>query len=122
MADNSAEPEQPREDDTHILRREIKALHARLQVKPKEAEHLSWDTELVVKKKEDFDTTEIISTKDPEWKKIVVKLEIGPNGICISDVRSVEAIEFIASFAAQRQLKLTYGNKAFVLEPRVLPE
>jgi hypothetical protein len=120
MADNK-EPEQPRNDDTQTIRREIKSLQARLKVTPKK-EQLSWDTELVVKKKEDFDNAEIISTTNPEWKKIVVKLEIGPNGICISDVRSVDAIEFIASFAAQRQLKLTYGNRSFVLEPRVLPE
>jgi hypothetical protein len=45
-------------------------------------------------------------------------MHIGPDGIRINDIRTVEHIEFVAAFAARHQLVMTYGNHSFHLEPR----
>jgi hypothetical protein len=48
-------------------------------------------------------------------------MDIGRDGVRIDDVRTVEQIEFVAGFAARRDLAMTYGNRSFHLEPRHLP-
>jgi hypothetical protein len=120
--DESADANQPPSDDTRMLRREVGALRSRLQKGGGDANQLSWDTELLIKKTQGFETARFISATQANWKETLEKMEMGPEGICVSDVRTVDAIEFIAAYAAQHQLTMTYGNKAFLLEPRCLPE
>lgn len=119
---NERERNEPPHDDTRTLRREVGALRARLKKSGGDANQLSWDTELLMKKTRGFETARFISATQANWKETLQKIEIGPEGICVSDVRTVDAIEFIAAFAARNQLTMTYGNKAFLLEPRCLPE
>jgi hypothetical protein len=121
MADNLDSAKQ-RADEIQNLRSEINALQARLKASAEKNKQLSWDTELLVKKTQGFKAGKIISTKDPNWKQVVASIEIGPEGICVSDVRNIDSIEFIAAFAADRQLTMTYGNGSFLLEPRNLPD
>jgi hypothetical protein len=118
MAGNSADSHHDRLEDTQHLRRQIDALQTRLKRYPEKSKQLSWDTELLRRKTEDFGPAQTISAKDADWKQTVDNMTIGPAGICISDVRTVQAIEYIAAFAASRQLTMTYGNKTFLLEPR----
>jgi hypothetical protein len=49
---------------------------------------------------------------------MVESIDVGPEGIWISDVRTVEDIKFVAAFAARRELAMTYGNRSFYLELR----
>ena len=120
MADDRADRDQEKapRDGTTTFRREVEALRARLNENADKAKQLSWDTELLVKKTEHFHSAKIISCKDPNWKEVVSNIDIGPEGICIADVRTIDAIEYIAEFAADRQLTMTYGNRSFLLEPR----
>ena len=48
-----------------------------------------------------------LAVSDPKWQEVVEEMEIGTEGICITDVRTVEQIEFIAAFAARKQLLMT---------------
>ena len=121
MADNPDTRKQ-RTDEIQNLRSEINALQSRLKTHADKTRQLSWDTELLVKKTQGFKAGRIISTKDPNWKQVVRSIDIGPEGICISDIRTIDSIEFIAAFAAERQLTMTYGNGSFLLEPRNLPD
>jgi hypothetical protein len=124
MAEPSAQDKNPNEndpnrrDDTTVFHREIDALRTRLNENADAANNLSWDTELLAKKTEKFAPAKIISAKDPNWKEVVANIDIGTQGICIADVRTIDAIEYIAEFAADRQLTMTYGNRSFLLEPR----
>lgn len=122
MEERAEEPNQPRPDDTQTLRREVGALRARLNESAGKTKHFSWDTELLVRKTEGFDNRNFISAAQANWRQALEEIVIGPEGVCVSDVRTVDAIEFIASFAARHQLTMTYGNKSFLLEPRCLPE
>jgi hypothetical protein len=125
MADNPANPRKrrsPRKDGVQKFRSELHALTKRFERARGNPNQLTWDTQLLVKKTQAFKADKFISTKDPDWKEIVAEIDIGGKGICISDVRNVDAIEFIASFAAQRQLKMTYGDGSFLLEPRNLDD
>ena len=118
MEGNSAESQNDRLEDTRLLRREIDALRTRLEREPDTAQRLSWDTELLRRKTEEFGPAQSISAKDTDWKQTLDSIAIATAGICISDVRTVDAIEYVAAFAASRQLTMTYGNKTFLLEPR----
>ena len=118
MEGNSAESQNDRLEDTRVLRREIDALRTRLDQNPDTSQQLSWDTELLRRKTEDFSPAQTISAKDADWKQTLDSISIATTGICISDVRTVDAIEYIAAFASTRQLTMTYGNKSFLLEPR----
>lgn len=120
MADNPAVPKQQGPDDTRNLRHEIDALRTRLDAQPDQAKKLAWDTQLLQKKTEGFASERVISSKHPNWKDVLEYIEIGPEGICVSDVRTVDAIHFIAAFAARRRLVMTYGKGSFLLEPRAL--
>jgi hypothetical protein len=120
--DESPDANQAPRDDTRMLRREVGALRARLKKNGGDANQLSWDTELLIKKTQGFEKARFISATQANWKATLEKMEMGPEGICVSDVRTVDAIEFVAEFAARHQLTMTYGNKAFLLEPRCLPE
>lgn len=124
MADDSAPQKRrrPRKDTVQKFRSELQALSKRFERARGKPAPLTWDTQLLVKKTQAFKADKFISTKDPDWKEIVAEIEINHKGICISDVRNVDAIEFIASFAAQRQLKMTYGDGSFLLEPRNLDD
>ena len=118
MAGNAAESQNDRLEDTQLLRREVDALRTRLEQDPEKSQQLSWDTELLRRKTEDFSPAQTISAKDADWKQTLDSISIALTGICILDVRTVDAIEHIAAFAASRQLTMTYGNKTFLLEPR----
>ena len=118
MEGNSAESHNDRLEDTRLLHREIGALRTRLDQNHDSAQQLSWDTELLRRKTEDFSPAQSISAKDAQWKETLDSITIATTGICISDVRTVDAIEYIAAFASTRQLTMTYGNKTFLLEPR----
>jgi hypothetical protein len=118
MADNSAPRKRRKTSGAQKLQSEINALRKHFKPARGERNQLTWDTELLVKKTQTFKTDKVISAKDPGWKQAMAEMDIGRKGICISDVRNVDAIEFIAAFAAKRQLTMTYGNGSFLLEPR----
>jgi hypothetical protein len=115
------EKENDRRDDTEMLKREVSSLQDRLKENPIKTSHLAWDTELLVKKTQSLDDRNIVSCADPNWRQIIEHMEVGPDGVRVNDVRTVEQIEFVASFASTRQLAMTYGNRSFYLEPRPTP-
>ena len=99
------------------LGKEIDALRQRLEESAKKGKQLSWDTELLIKKTENLKHTDKVSCTDPDWRVKVENADIGPAGIWITDVRTMDDIEFIASLAARRHLLMTYGKQSFHLEP-----
>jgi hypothetical protein len=109
---NETEP-----DDIERLRRAIEALRERLEESAKKSKQLSWDTELLLKKAESVSESNKISCSDSNWRRKVQAMDLA-GGVWIVDVKTVDDIGFIAEFAAQRQLVMTYGNRSFHLEPR----
>src|SRR5688572_15566991 len=61
MADESSDANKPPYDDTRTLRREVGALRARLKKGGDDANQLSWDTELLMRKTARFETAKFIS-------------------------------------------------------------
>ena len=112
--------DQHRSHDTETLKREIDSLRRQLKDNPSKGKPLSWDTELLYRKTVNLSDDNIVSCTNPDWKLIVERIDIGPEGIRIDDIRTVEHIEFVAAFAAKNQLTITYGNRSFHLEPRHL--
>ena len=106
------------DDDVEALKREINFLRRQLTENGGKNRPLSWDTTLLIRKTENLAPTNIISCDDPNWREIIQHIEIGPEGIRVNDLRTVEHIEFVAAFAARRRLSMTYGNRSFHLEPR----
>ena len=104
-------------DEVKRLGEEIDALRQRLEQSAKKGKQLSWDTELLLKKTENLKLTHKVSCGDPDWRNKVENLNIGPEGVWITDVRTMEDIEFIAAFAGERRLLMTYGKQSFHLEP-----
>jgi hypothetical protein len=111
---NETEP-----DEIERLRRAIEALRERLEESAKKSKQLSCDTELLLKKVEGVSESNKVSCTESNWRRKVQAMELA-GGIWIVDVRTVDDIGFIAEFAAQRQLVMTYGNRSFHLEPRRL--
>ena len=111
------DPRDKEPDDVRRLGKEIDALRQRLEESAKKGKQLSWDTELLLKKTENLKHTDKVSCADPDWRVKVENLDIGPAGIWITDVRTMEDIEFIADLAARRRLLMTYGKQSFHLEP-----
>jgi hypothetical protein len=116
VQDNLKNPD--RSDDFTALKREIESLRRQLKANPTQGRPLSWDTELLVRKTQDLVSDNIVSCNDSNWQQIVQGLHIGRHGIRVNDVQTVAHIEFIAAFAARRNLAMTYGNRSFHLEPR----
>jgi len=108
-------------DDTEVLQREVDELQRRLKENPDQSTHLEWDTELLVRKTQNLGDRNIVSCADPDWQQTIEQIQVGPGGIRVNDVRTVDHIEFVATFASRHQLAMTYGNRSFHLEPRVTP-
>jgi hypothetical protein len=113
---DSSEQEPP--DKIERLREAIEALRQRLEESAKKGKQLSCDTELLLKKTENLSLTNKVSCSDLNWREKMEGMEIGPAGIWIADVKTVDDITFVGEFAARRQLVMTYGNRSFHLEPR----
>jgi hypothetical protein len=116
---NKERPEPP--DDIERLRREIEELRQRLEQTAEKGKRLLWDTALLVKQTEKLKQANKISCATPNWRQIVEEMEIGPEGIWIADVQTVEDIQFVAEFAADRRLAMTYGNRSFHLHDDTQP-
>ena len=110
--------EKDRSNDTNALKRKIESLRRELKQNPAIGKPLSWDTELLVKKTQNLNPSQIVSCADPNWQRTLDHKRIGREGVRVDDVRTVEHIEFVAAFAAKHQLLMTYGNRSFLLEPR----
>lgn len=110
--------EKPDPNDLQRLKQEIEELRRRITASAEKGKQLSWDTELLVKKTQNLGATKKVSCTNPEWREILAGLEIGPEGVCVEDVRTPEDIQFVAEFAGVRQLLMTYGRRSFFLEPR----
>ena len=99
------------------LKREIEELRQRLEETARKGRQLSSDTELLIKKTRDLNEASKISCADPNWRQLVQSREIGPEGIWITDVKTADDIQFVAEFAVEHQLAMTYGKKSFHLSP-----
>jgi hypothetical protein len=110
--------EKHRSTDTDALRREVESLRRQFRENPDKARPLAWDTELLVRKSHQLDPSNIVSCADPDWQQKLEQIQIGSEGIRVNDIRTVQHIEFVASFAARHQLAMTYGSHSFHLEPR----
>src|SRR3954467_2478894 len=105
--------------DTEALKREVESLRRQFAENPtKTKQQLAWDTQLLVKKTQNLSSNKIVSCSDPNWRQTIERMHIGAAGIRVNDIRTVEHIEFVAAFAARRQLLMTYANHCFLLEPR----
>jgi hypothetical protein len=113
--------EKDRSDDVEKLKLEVEALRRQLGECPRTGKPLAWDTELLVKKTQNLSESNIVSCADPDWQEAIEHIDIGHSGIRVNDVRTVEQIEFVAEFAAKRELAMTYGNRSFHLGPRPTP-
>jgi hypothetical protein len=102
-------------DDVQRLKREIEDLRERLAESAKKGKQLCWDTELLVKKTQNLAPANKISCTDPNWRETLENMDIGQEGVWIADVRTVEDIQFVAAFAAENRLSMTYGNRSFHL-------
>ena len=113
--------DQDHPEDVDALKREIDFLRRQLHETPKKAKPLSWDTELLLRKSQNLADNNIVSCSAPDWQQTIESMHVGRSGIRVDDVRTVEHIEFVAGFAARRDLTMTYGNRSFHLEPRQTP-
>ena len=108
-------------DDIERLRREIQELRQRLEESAEKGKRLLWDTALLVKQTENLKPANKVSCAAPNWRQVVEEMEIGPEGIWIADVQTVEDIQFVANFANERGLAMTYGNRSFHLRDESEP-
>jgi hypothetical protein len=104
--------------DTDALKRKVESLRRQFQQNPDHCRPLSWDTNLLVRKTQNLSERNIVSCSDANWHETLQRMHIGREGVRVNDVRTVEHIEFVAAFAAKRDLVMTYGNHSFHLEPR----
>lgn len=118
MCDEAKDNECGQDDTDSVtkLRKEIEALQQRLHESARKSQQLSCDTELLLKKTQRFKTANVVSCTDPNWRQILEGREMSPEGILVTNVRGPEQIEFIAAFAADRRLNMTYGDRSFLLE------